>query len=101
MAQAGARRRLNKSPSSGSMQFFSEVDLRVERAWCSESIGTKLVIQHGASGVTAERVIGFDDESLHKKELVAELKQQFFAQFPDKEIILENLWMGPGKGAVL
>ena len=101
MARGGALGALNRSPSSGRMQLFSEEDIRIERVWCGESIGTKLVVQHEASGMTAERVIGFDDENLHKRELVAELKQQFFSRFPDKEFIMERLWCGPGKGAAL
>ncbi|RYD49421.1 MAG: hypothetical protein EOP83_25195 [Verrucomicrobiaceae bacterium] len=83
------------------MELFSDEDIQIERVWCGESIGTKLVIQHSASGITAERVIGFDDESLHKQELVAELKQRFFTQFPNRAFIMEHLWRGPGKGAAL
>ena len=83
------------------MQLFSEEDIQIERVWCGESIGTKLVVQHGASGMSAERVIGFDDEGPHRRDLVAELKQRFFAQFPDREFIMEHLWCGPGEGAAL
>ena len=83
------------------MQHFSEEDIRIERVWCGESIGSKLVARHTASGMTAERVIGFDDESPHKRELVAELAQRFSAHFPDKDFIMEHVRRGPGKGAAL
>jgi hypothetical protein len=83
------------------MELFSEENIQIDRVWCGESIGTKLVVQHAASGMTAERVIGFDDESVHKRELLAELQERFFARFPEKDFIMEHLWRGPGKGAAL
>ena len=89
------------SRSPGRMQHFSDEDIRIERVWCGESVGTKLVARHTVSGMTAERVIGFDEENLYKQELVAELAQRFSARFPDGDFIMEHLWCGPGKGAAL
>jgi hypothetical protein len=83
------------------MHLFTDQDIRVERVWCGEDTGTKLVLQHIASGIKVERVIGFDDESRHRRELLAELAHGVSAQYPPEDIIIEHRWQGPGKGAAL
>ena len=83
------------------MEFFSDEDIRVERIWCGEGTGTKLVVQHVLSGMSAERVIGFDDESRHRRELVVELSHRFSAQYPARDFVMEHMWSGPGKGSSL
>ena len=83
------------------MEFFSNQDIRVERVWCDERTGTKLVIRHLLSGMSVERVIGFEDENQHRKELVEELSHRFSAQYRAEDFLMEHMWMGPGKGASL
>jgi hypothetical protein len=83
------------------MKHFSDEDVRVDRVWCGESTGTKLAARHTLSGLTAERVIGFEDESIHRRQLVADLSQLFSARYPAGDFVWEHLWNGPGKGASL
>jgi len=83
------------------MELFSDDEIRVERVWCGESVGTKLVVRHLLSGLSAERLIGLEDEGRHRRELVAELSHRFSNQYPARDFILERLWCGPGKGASL
>ena len=83
------------------MELFNDEDIRVERVWCGEDVGTKLVVQHVLSGIIAERVIGFDEQGRHRRELLAELSHRFSAKYPARDFVMENLWLGPGKGASL
>jgi hypothetical protein len=82
------------------MEFFSNEHIQIERLWCDERTGTKLVVRHLLSGMTAERVIGFDDESRHRSELLHELSHRFSTRYPAQDFIMEHA-CGAGKGASL
>ena len=83
------------------MELFSDEDVRVERVWCGEARGTKLVVHHALSGMTTERMIGFDDEGRHRRELVAELSHRLCERYPARYFVMEHMWGGPGKGSSL
>jgi hypothetical protein len=83
------------------MELFNAEDIEVERIWCGEVTGTKLLALHTPTGIAVERMIGFDDESRHRRELLAELSRRFSEQYPPEHFIIEHLWRGPGMGAAL
>jgi hypothetical protein len=83
------------------MKLFDEEDIQVERIWCGEESGTKLLVKHNQTDLVAERMIGFEDEGQHRHELIAELAHRFSKQFPPEHFIIEHLWLGPGEGAAL
>jgi len=83
------------------MNIVTDHNIRVERIWCGETTGSKLLVQHVPSGIFVERVIGFDEQSQYIAELQAQLLQQLNALYPPEHFIVEHLWCGPGKGASL
>ena len=83
------------------MHLFRGEDIRVERVWCGEDTGKKLIVQHVASGITIVCNIGFDDESRHRRELLAQLAHRVSEQYPPEHFLIEHLWRGPSKGAAL
>jgi hypothetical protein len=83
------------------MQLVSDEDFRFERLWIDDKKGAILRATHAPSGKTAERLIGFDADGQHRRELIAELRRELAKQFPPEHLLIEDMWLGPGKGAGL
>jgi hypothetical protein len=81
------------------MKPFEDENIQIERVWCGERTGSKLVARHAISGLTAERIIGFDEESKHRRELAEELRRKLSAQYPPEQFIFDHM-CGP-QGASL
>jgi hypothetical protein len=81
--------------------LLNEGDISVERVWCDERTGSKLVVCHVPTGLSAERVIGFDAESQHRRELLVELAHRFSTHYPPQDFALEHMWCGRETGASL
>ena len=83
------------------MQLLSDEDFRFECVWIDDEKGAVLRAMHAPSGKTIERVIGFDADGRHRKELIAELRLELAKQFPPEHLVIEDMWLGPGKGSSL
>lgn len=77
--------------------MLTEEDIRVERVWCGESTGTKLVLHHTLTGLTVQRVIGFEEESPHRRELMNELSALCSTRYPPADFVLDTFYAGPDK----
>ncbi len=83
------------------MNILSDGQVRIERVWCGEAIGAKLIAHHLPTGISVERVIGFEVRSGYGAELQAELLLQLSRSYPPEDFVIERGWTGPGKGASL
>lgn len=83
------------------MHIFDEQDIQWERLWLGPDEGTKLVVRHLPSGLSAEHIIGFEDEGPHRRKLHTELSHKFEQMYPASDFILDHIWCGPGKGTSL
>ena len=72
------------------MKPCNDENIEIERIWCGEATGWKLVARHVLSGLSAEKNIGFNEESRHRQELKLELSRQVSAKYPPKDFILEH-----------
>jgi protein subunit release factor A len=83
------------------MQFFDEDDIYIESIWCGEQSGTMLRAKHIPTGIVVERIIGFEEQAAHRREIRKEVSKRFSAQFPPEDFVIEHIWRGTGKGAAL
>lgn len=76
-------------------------DIQVNRIWCGTETGTKLVATHSLSGISIERLIGFETEDKHRREMILEVSHLHATQYPSEDFIMDHIWCGPDKGAAL
>jgi hypothetical protein len=83
------------------MQLVDDNEFVFERVWIDDDQGAVLRVTHVPSGKTTERLIGFNADGQHRKDLITELRRLITTQFPPEHLEITDMWLGPGKGAAL
>jgi hypothetical protein len=54
---------------------LNNADISIEHVWCGPGKGAALRIRHLPTGVFVERVIGFEPEGQHRRQMMAQLQK--------------------------
>lgn len=80
--------------------IYGDEDFRFDSVWIGEAIGTTLRCSHTPTGMSVERVIGFEEETRHRRDLRATLSRRLAETYPVSDFVIDHMRCGSLGAAV-
>ncbi len=80
--------------------IYGDEDFRFDSVWIGEEMGTRLRCSHCPTGMSVERVIGFEDETRHRRDLRATLSRRLAELYSPSDFVIHHMSCGSHGAAV-